>query len=261
MTDKSIYTRRKLLASLGGAATIAIAGCANNDQPAETTSTSTTTEPQTATTDSVATVDEQGATSMQQETLEAVLAELPTNDLTGEEMAGLKFMREEEKLAHDLYTELESEFGYRVFENIAASEQTHTDAVALLLKKYDISDPVTGERGTFSNEDLQSLYDNLLKAGIESAEAALKVGAEVEEVDIVDIQKRAEATDEEAITLVYDNLIRGSRNHLRAFVRVLEREGGNYSPQHLSQSEYDDIISSSIEQGSENRQGSGNSGT
>jgi hypothetical protein len=260
MTGKSpTYTRRKLLAGLGGAATIAIAGCANNDQPAETTSTSPTTEPQaptqTATTDSVATVDEQGATSMQQETLEAELAELPINDLTGEEIAGLKFMREEEKLAHDLYTELESEFGYRVFENIAASEQTHTDAVALLLEKYDISDPVTGERGTFSNEDLQSLYDNLRKTGIESAEAALKVGAEVEEVDIVDIQKRAEATDEEAITLVYDNLIRGSRNHLRAFVRVLERVGESYSPQHLSQSEYDDIISSSIEQGS------GNSGT
>ncbi len=206
MNDKSTHTRRKLLASLGGAATIAIAGCANSGQPAETALTPTT-EPQTptqmATTDSVATVNEQGATSMQQETLEAELAEFPTNDLTGEEIAGLKFMREEEKLAHDLYTELESEFGYRVFENIAASEQTHTDAVALLLEKYDISDPVTGERGTFSNEDLQSLYDNLLKTGIESAEAALKVGAEVEEVDIVDIQKRAEATDEEAITLVY----------------------------------------------------------
>lgn len=258
MTDETpTYKRRKLLAGLDGAATIAIAGCANNtDQPAETTSTATKTETQpttqTASTDSVATVDEQGATSMQQETLEAELADLPTNDLTDEEIAGLKFMREEEKLTHDVYTELRIEFDYGTFENIAASEQTHTDAVALLLDEYDISDPVTGEPGTFSNAELQSLYDNLLKTGMESAEAALKVGAEVEEVDIVDIQERAEATDEEAITLVYDNLIRGSRNHLRAFVRVLEREGASYCPHHLSQSEYDEIISSSIEQGSGN---------
>ena len=256
MPDNSpTYTRRKLLAGLGGAATVAIAGCANSDQPAETTSTPTT-EPQSATqtapTDSVATVDGQGATSMQIDTLEAQLADFPTNELSEAEIAGLKFMREEEKLAHDLYTELGSEFGYRAFENIAASEQTHTDAVALLLEKYGIPDPVTGEPGTFSNDELQSLYDSLLETGMQSAEAALKVGAEVEEVDIVDIQERADTTEEEAITLVYDNLIRGSRNHLRAFVRVLEREGKDYSPRHLSQAEYDDIISSSIEQGAGN---------
>lgn len=189
---------------------------------------------------------------MQQETLEVELAALPTNELTDEEIAGLKYMREEEKLAQDVYTELRSEFDYRAFENIAASEQTHTDAVALLLEKYDIPDPVTEEPGSFSNADLQSLYNDLLETGMESAEAALKVGAEVEEVDIVDIQERADATNEEAITLVYDNLIRGSRNHLRAFVRVLEREGASYSPRHLSQSEYDEIISSSIEQDSGN---------
>lgn len=257
MANKSpTYTRRKLIAGLGGAATIAIAGCANSDQPGETASTGSTTDTQqtnqTPSTASVATVDEQGATSMQQEALEAELADLPTNDLTDEEIDGLKYMREEEKLAHDLYSELGSEFGYRVFENIAASEQTHTDAVALLLEKYNIPDPVTGEPGSFSNSDLQSLYDSLLETGMQSAEAALKVGAEVEEVDIVDIQERADATDEGAITLVYDNLILGSRNHLRAFVRVLEREGGSYSPRHLSQSEYNEIISSSIEQGSGN---------
>ncbi len=255
MIDESPpYTRRRLLAGLGGAATIAIAGCLDSsDQPVETSSTPTTeaqSTTQPAATDSVATVDDQGATSMQLDTLEAELADLPRNDLTDEEIAGLKYMREEEKLAHDLYSELGSKFEYRAFENIAASEQTHTDAVALLLEKYDISDPVTEEPGTFSNSQLQSLYDSLLETGMQSAEAALKVGAEVEEVDIVDIQERADTTDEEAITLVYDNLIRGSRNHLRAFVRVLEREGGSYSPQHLSQSEYDQIIASPLEQGS-----------
>lgn len=257
MADESTtYTRRKLLAALGGTATVAVAGCANTtDQPTETSSSETTTEAQPTTADaadSVVSVNGEGATSIQLDTLTAQLADYPTNELSDEEISGLKFMREEEKLAHDLYTELHSEFEYRAFENIAASEQTHTDAVALLLEKYDIPDPVTGEPGSFSNPDLQSLYDSLLEIGRQSGEDALKVAAEVEEVDIVDIQERADATDEEAITLVYDNLIRGSRNHIRAFVRVLEREGASYSPQHLSQSEYDEIIASSIERGSGN---------
>lgn len=255
MTDHTpTYTRRKVLAGLGGAATIAIAGCTTNniDQSAETTSTATQSTTQADSTDAVASVEEDGATSVRQDTLEAQLADLQTNELSEAEIAGLKFMREEEQLAHDLYTELDSEFEYRVFENIANSEQTHTDAVALLLEKYDIPDPVTGEGGSFSNPDLQSLFDSLLETGMQSSEAALRVGAEVEEVDIVDIQERADATDEAAITLVYDTLIRGSRNHLRAFVRVLERDGASYSPQHLTQSEYDEILSSSIEQGTGN---------
>jgi hypothetical protein len=263
MTDDTPNrTRRTMLAGLGGAFAVALAGCAtNSEQTAEGTLTDApeqTTEPSTATettesgaTETVVDVDDQGATAIQSEALEAQLADLPTDELSDGEIAGLKFMREEEKLAHDVYAELGEEFGYRVFENIAASEQTHTDAVAFLLEKYDLSDPVTGNPGTFSNADLQSLYDNLLETGMQSAEAALRVGAEVEEVDIVDIQERADATDEAAITLVYENLIRGSRNHLRAFVRILDREGTTYSPQHLSQAEYDEIISSSIERGSQ----------
>ena len=43
--------------------------------------------------------------------------------------------------------------------------------------------------------------------------------------------------------LVYSNLKRGSENHLRAFANNLERQGIEYSPEYLSQQEYDGIIS------------------
>jgi hypothetical protein len=47
-----------------------------------------------------------------------------------EEAASLQFMREEEKLAHDVYVTLYEQWGLRVFNNISRSEQQHTEANA-----------------------------------------------------------------------------------------------------------------------------------
>ncbi len=61
--------------------------------------------------------------------------------LTAAEEEGLLFMREEEKLARDVYLVLFDKWGLRVFENIAESEQRHMDAVLYLLGKYGLDDP------------------------------------------------------------------------------------------------------------------------
>ena len=78
---------------------------------------------------------------------------------------------------------------------------------------------------------------------------ALVVGATVEDLDIYDLNKLSTQTDNKDILTVYENLIRGSINHLRAFVRQIERNGGEYSSQYMSQSDYDKIISSGQERG------------
>ncbi|MBK7258215.1 MAG: DUF2202 domain-containing protein [Ignavibacteriae bacterium] len=54
------------------------------------------------------------------------------------------------------------------------------------------------------------------------------------------------ATD---ITCVYQNLERGSRNHMRAFVKNLAAGGASYTPQYISQTEFDAIIASGTERG------------
>ena len=46
---------------------------------------------------------------------------------------------------------------------------------------------------------------------------------------------------------MYENLLKGSRNHLRAFVRTLERQGISYEPVYLEQEVYDVIIGTSTE--------------
>lgn len=140
--------------------------------------------------------------------------------LSDAEMADLLLMREEEKLARDLYDALYEQWDVRVFANIARSEQKHMDAVKTLLDAYGIADPVsTDAPGVFANDELQALYDELLAQGSGSVEQALAVGVLVEETDIADLQAALQNTDNPSISKVYENLLKGSENHLKAFNR------------------------------------------
>ncbi|NPA36486.1 MAG: DUF2202 domain-containing protein [Chlorobi bacterium] len=162
------------------------------------------------------------------------------DSLTEEDAAGLIWMREEEKLAHDVYVNLYSAWGIRVFDNISKSETKHTESVLNLLNLYGLEDPASPEIGVFNNEDLQALYDQLMEQGQESEIAALIVGATIEEVDILDLYERM--SDNETIQNVYTSLELGSEAHLRAFVYQLKLRGYEYAPQYLTEDQYEDII-------------------
>ncbi|HFD87853.1 MAG TPA: DUF2202 domain-containing protein [Gammaproteobacteria bacterium] len=197
------------------------------------------------------TVDEDGATSVDASQLQGVLDSLPSDEISAQEKAGLLFMREEEKLARDVYLTLYDTWNQKIFQNISNSEQTHTDAVLSLLQKYGIPDPVGDNAiGVFVDQDLQALNDSLVNTGNTSLIAALEVGTAIEEIDIIDLEKReAEIVGNDDIITVYEMLLKGSRNHLRAFVKNLKNQGIDYQPQYLSQVEYDEIINAATEQG------------
>jgi hypothetical protein len=200
-------------------------------------------------------VDESGSTSVDESALALAVAPYPAGELSAEEVAGLLYMREEEKLAHDVYLTLYEKWGLPIFRNIASSEQTHTEAVKSLLDRYGLEDPAEGNGvGVFTDPALQTLYDQLVNTGDASLAAALRVGATIEEIDILDLEARLTQTDNRDITLVYDNLTSGSRNHLRSFVSTLERQAGeDYQPQYLDQASYDAIVSTGIERGGRGR--------
>ncbi|BBB47111.1 DUF2202 domain-containing protein [Pelolinea submarina] len=166
-----------------------------------------------------------------------------TGILSDQETTDLLYMREEEKLAHDVYINLYDKWGLPVFSNIASSESTHTASVLTLLNRYGIADPALGlAEGQFQNADLQALYDTLTKQGSLSLGDALKVGAAIEEIDILDLQDTIANTTQADIRLVYENLLAGSSNHLRAFVNTLQQTGETYQPQYLSAEEYQAIL-------------------
>jgi hypothetical protein len=170
--------------------------------------------------------------------------------LSREEEKGLLLMREEEKLARDVYTVLAEKWGLNIFSNIAKSEQTHMNVMEGLLKTYSIADPIADDTvGIFSNSDLQALYTKLVAEGSTSREGALKVGAQIEDLDIYDLDRLLAETNKSDIISAYSNLQKGSRNHLRAFIRQIERGGGSYTPSYISISDYQDIINSQQERG------------
>ena len=177
------------------------------------------------------------------------------------EMEGLIYMREEEKLARDVYLALYDKWGMPVFQNIAGSEQAHMDSVLMLLDQYGLADPAAGkDAGEFTNPLFQSLYEQLVGQGSLTLSEALKVGATIEELDIVDLEQRLAQTGNEYIIRVYTNLLAGSENHLRAFVSNLERQTGEvFQPAYLDQDAYQAIISGAAGQGGGNgRYGDGN---
>lgn len=137
-------------------------------------------------------------------------------------------------MARDVYLYLGERWGHSSFINIVASEQSHMDAVGVLLDRYVIEDPITDDQpGTFVNADLQALYDSLTARGSVSLVEALQVGGLIEEVDISDLGNAITATAQADITAVYENLRLGSYNHLRAFANGLAQLGITYQAQYL----------------------------
>jgi len=174
----------------------------------------------------------------------------PPVALTEQEVNDLIHLREEEKLARDVYRYLFDVWGQWIFDNIAASEQQHMDAVKNLLDRYGIEDPVGDDvEGVFANPTLQSLYDSLTAVGALSNVDALYVGATIEDLDIYDIQHMVANTDKPDLLSVYENLMKGSRNHMRSFCGLLETFGESYTAQYLTQEEVDAIVSSDRETG------------
>lgn len=182
--------------------------------------------------------------------LTAYLEGLPVESLSKKEKSGLLFMREEEKLARDVYLSLQETWTLRVFGNIAAAESKHMNAALTLIEKYGLEDPV-GDNGlgVFSNPEFTELYEDLTASGSGSLVAALKVGALIEELDIHDLQRVLADVDNEDLAVAYQNLMKGSRNHLRAFDKLLVRNGADYDTQYLTQEEYDAIAESPREKG------------
>jgi hypothetical protein len=149
-----------------------------------------------------------------------------------------------------VYNHLYGQWGSRVFMNISSSEQSHMDAVLMLLQKYGIEDPVgSNGPGVFQNAELQKIYNQLVALGQKSSLDAFKAGATIEDLDIYDLKRISKQVDNQDILLVYGNLERGSRNHMRAFTRNMEKFSSSYTPQYITREEYDAIINSEMEHG------------
>ncbi len=165
--------------------------------------------------------------------------------LNQQEKDAILYMREEEKLARDVYEFLYAKWNSNPFGNIRQSEQTHMDRMKTLITAYKLNDPVDSNKdkpGVFTNVLLQQYYNELTTTGRHSLAEALKVGAKIEELDISDLEERIKQTKNQNILSAYNFLKMASENHLIAFVQRLKMQGVNYEPVILSKTEFDKII-------------------
>ncbi len=175
---------------------------------------------------------------------------VPGTTLDQHEIAHMRYMREEEKLARDVYTVYSGYWGGPIFSQIATAEQRHMNAVLGLLQRYGIPDPVANAGpGQFTDSNLISMHETLVQKGEKSYADALYAGGLIEEVDIADLTFAISSTNQPDIIRVYNNIHRGSRNHLRSFASALAQLGIPYQPQKLSAAEVQVILSSPMENG------------
>ena len=164
-----------------------------------------------------------------------------------QEQMHLIYMREEEKLALDVYTFLAQRWGQRIFMSISHSEQRHTSVMAQLLQQYGLPDPVlNAAAGVFENPELSKLYQKLIARGQQSLMEALHVGALIEELDIQDLDHAIQASSHATVTTAYRRIQNGSHHHLRAFVHSIEVAGGRYQAQLLPQARVDQIVAGAL---------------
>ena len=146
-----------------------------------------------------------------------------TEALTAEETKWLVFMREEEKLARDIYQQMSAKWGLRIVANIKTAEQRHFDVIGGLLTRYVVTDPPqSAQPGVFADAGLSTLYNNLMAKGKMSVKDALEAGLAIEKVDIADLERALAATNKPDLKTVYGNLLAASRNHQQAFETMLQ---------------------------------------
>lgn len=165
---------------------------------------------------------------------------ITTDSLSKADIESIQYMREEEKLAHDVYTFYAGQYDIPIFRNISRSETVHQKAIIWLMNTYNIKDLSKEKAGEFNNRELQKMYNDLTKGT--TLIDALEAGALVEEHDIQDLEMYLQKTNNADIQRIYTNLLRGSENHLRAFSRNLTRRGAEYQPKVLNLQRFSDIV-------------------
>jgi hypothetical protein len=150
----------------------------------------------------------------------ALPGQAATPTISANTKAQLLYLVEEEKLARDVYAALDAVSISPKFKNISGSEQTHMDAVALLLKTYGIKNPTIGKApGEFTDKSLTALYKTLVAKGKLSELDAISVGILIEKKDLDDLATLSKTVKKADIKLTLANLKKGSENHLAAFQR------------------------------------------
>lgn len=170
------------------------------------------------------------------------LDDYEVSNLNTTQKYALAYMWNEEKLAYELYIELNKIHPNIKFTNIAnKSEINHIQYVENLIQRYDINISNLGDFtisyskeelealpvGEFGVPEIQTLYNTLYNEGTTGLTEALKVGCKVEVTDVNDLNDYIEdAGDAQDLVDTFKILRAGSYNHYWGFDNALKMDAG-----------------------------------
>lgn len=163
------------------------------------------------------------------------------DELTITDIDNLNYLYEEERLAHYIYTELSKKWELSIFENIAKSEKLHFQHLLVIYENYGLRVPKIAN-GLYNYPELNLLYDRFFEGGMMTLENSLTLAANLEEYNIADLERYLRHTQNVDLILVYNSILEGSKNHLRAIHRNLLKHGYNYEPVFLGKSQFQQIL-------------------
>ncbi len=145
--------------------------------------------------------------------------------LNTREAETLVLMREDEKLARDVYHAFYTYWRQASWLEAMQRRQARMNRIASLLQQYELPDPLPDTRpGSFPSPELAELYTQLVKRGAQSYIDAVDVCIQIEQLDIADLQAAILESRHETLDQSYQVLLESSRytldqmSHMRQIV-------------------------------------------
>jgi len=178
------------------------------------------------------------------ERLQSEVSEIPVGPLTLDEVNSVFFTLEGQKLQRDYQAGMAELWDNAVFREASENASLRMEAVALLLPRFGLAPP-SDVRGVFRDPHLAELYAQFSEYGSASEAGAIEMGAELSELNILDLQTHLDAATKEDMRLVYWHVLEASGVQLWASARAVERFGGaSYEPRFLSALSFGQIMDS-----------------
>ena len=170
-----------------------------------------------------------------------IVLKFPYGQLNSTEQNSIIQMVQWEKLFAQIYQQFYQQWQHEAFKNIPQNEEKHRKALEALLTKYKLT-PVSNT----TSASLTKYHDDWIAQGNASLVAALTVSATMEDKYLLELQQALsnKAIDNFDIQFVYQNLAKGSRNHLRNIVNLLKAQQVEYQAHYLTSAEFQEIIHS-----------------
>lgn len=164
--------------------------------------------------------------------------------LTPADEESLKYLYESILMTGEILRNSYEKWGVPEFNNVSRTEFSRVDTIMTIMDEYNIKDPaVHHQTGIYFNPEIQQWHNENLGNAVSSYDDALVTAIRIEEKIIYDIQQHTtKGISNNDIRILYTKLNAGAANHLKIFYQLLMNRGKTYSPEYLSQPEFEKLL-------------------